>query len=79
MWQIVDDEAYQGHFLSVYRYEEEGHVGDDFEIRVREGTGIDEDGDWNEAIYIDHCESFSAAMAIGKAFVMGILTEREKT
>ena len=76
MWQIVDDESYKGHFLSVYKYEEVGHVGDDFEIRVREENGFDETGEWKEAIYIEHCESFSAAMAIGKAFVNGIFHER---
>lgn len=78
MWQIVEDIGYKDHFLSVYKYVEAGHVGDDFEIRVREGrTGLDDTGEWNEAIYIDHCETYNAAMAIGKAFVMGILTERE--
>lgn len=79
MWQIIEDIGYKDHFLSVYKYEEPGHVGDDFEIRVREGNGLDEDGEWSEAIYIDHCESHSAALAIGKAFVMGIHTERENT
>lgn len=76
MWQIVEDIGYKDHFLSVYKYVEAGHVGDDFEIRVREGNGLDDTGEWSEAIYIDHCESHSAAMAIGKAFVTGIFEER---
>lgn len=77
MWQIVEDIGYHNYLLSVYRYVEEGHVGDDFEIRVREDKGTDDDGEWHDAIYIDHCDAHSAAIAIGKAFVMGILTERE--
>ena len=77
MWQIVDDESYHGYFLSVYKYMEAGRADDDFEIRVREGNGLDEDGEWSDAMYIEHCESFKAAMDIGRAFVMGILTERE--
>lgn len=73
MWYIVDDESYKGYLLSIYKYDD----GDDFEIRVREGDGLDEDGEWLDAIYIDHCKSLDSAIAIGKAFVMGILTERE--
>jgi hypothetical protein len=76
MWQIFEDTGYKDYFLSVYKYVEDGHVGDDFEIRVREGNGLDDTGEWSEAIYIDHCESHSAAMAIGKAFVTGIFKER---
>jgi len=67
---------YKGHYLSVYKYEEPGHVGDDFEIKVHHNSGLDEPIDCSVARYVDHCESQSAAIAIGKAFVTGIFEER---
>lgn len=76
MWEIVEDIGYKDHLLSVYRYVEDGHVGGDFKIRVREGNGLDEGGEWSDAIYIDYCDSFKAALDIGRAFVIGILTGR---
>lgn len=76
MWQIFEDIGYKDHFLSVYKYVEAGHVGDDFEIRVREGNGLDDTGEWSEAIHIDHCNSHEAAMAIGRSFVDGRFHER---
>lgn len=78
MWQIVDDSNYNGFFLSVYKYVEEGHVGEWHQIMVREGEGFDPlEGTWLDPIYIDEIDSCTAAFAIGRAFVMGVLTERE--
>ena len=72
MWKIIDDQSYNGFLLSIYKYEELGHVGDDFEIRVREGNGLDESNEWLETIYTAQCESFCKAVAIGEAFVDGL-------
>ena len=78
MWQIVDDKNFNGFFLSLYKYEEEGHVGDDYQIVVREGDGFDPvEGDWLDPISIAYDDHESSCWTIGEAFVMGVLTERE--
>lgn len=69
MWCFIDDENYHGYFLHVYGEEE----GKDFAIRVYESAYLE----WDDAIYIDDCKALDAAFIIGRAFVMGILTERE--
>lgn len=78
MWQIVEDKKYHGYLLSVYKYVEEGHIGDWHQIMVREGEGLDPlEGEWYAPIYQEETMQYSAAMAMGEAFVMGILTERQ--
>jgi len=68
-WQWVDDISYKGFLLSVYALSGTRYDNADIEIRVREGNGVDEKGEWLEALYIAHLETYDQAVKDGKDFV----------
>ncbi len=72
MWQISTDEEYKGHLISIYFYREGDNPTVYHEVRVREGNGLDHEGEWSESLYTMETESHAEAFALGKAFIDGM-------
>lgn len=63
LYYIEADVEYRGHLISIYKSDK------DFEVRVREGNGMNREGDWTDSLYTNYAGTYEKALTLGIEFV----------
>ena len=63
IYYIKADFEYRDHLISIYKSDK------DYEVRVKEGSGMNREGDWVESLYTDYADTYEKALTLGIEFV----------